>query len=170
MPLVSPTDKHIQVAEASSSATLVATNPLFSIVKPVPKPEVPVRNQSTDAQKSVVETLNCPLKLPPASKLTRSQHLFTIRTLMDPRMLAIKENMEFYMFMDMRAEFKWYSLSMTSQKWVSATRLYNERLADAGKDQGVEVVKKNPRALEEKLAAVESAILQRIEKHQFACE
>ena len=109
-----------------------------------------------------------PLPTPPAG-LTRSQLLFSIGTAMDVRSLAVQGDTEFYLFMEMRAEFQWTSFMMTSQKWVSATHIYNERLEQQTRVRGVLFIKKNPRALMEKLGEIEPKISKRLLTKNFKC-
>ncbi|KAF9523224.1 hypothetical protein CPB83DRAFT_871718 [Crepidotus variabilis] len=116
---------------------------------------------------SKVEELHQPVQAPIDPSLTRSQLLFSITTQMNPRSLLIKDNLEFFLFMDMRDELKWTSFGMTSLKWVSAVKTYNQRLEKRGKDTGVAVVKKSPRALMDKLSEIETSILQRVATRNF---
>ena len=60
-----------------------------------------------------------------ADGLTRSQWLFSLATNIDPRSLTIQENIKFYLFMDMHAEFKWISHEMSPKRWVDATAEFN---------------------------------------------
>ncbi|EGN94921.1 hypothetical protein SERLA73DRAFT_77655 [Serpula lacrymans var. lacrymans S7.3] len=53
--------------------------------------------------------------------LTRSQQLFHICSGIDPWSLNISSDAEFYLFMDMRLEYKWTTFGMNSHKWVQAT-------------------------------------------------
>jgi hypothetical protein len=110
-----------------------------------------------------------PLPSPPTAGLTRSQLLFSIGTAMDIRSLAVQGDTEFYLFMDMRAEFQWTSFAMTSQKWVTATHVYNERLEHQTRVQGILFVRKNPRALMEKLGEIEPKISKRLLTKNFKC-
>ncbi|KAG1804558.1 hypothetical protein EV424DRAFT_1351258 [Suillus variegatus] len=63
-----------------------------------------------------------------AAGQTRSQHLFSISMGIDPRSFTFQNLDEFYLFMEMRAEFKWLSYQMTSKRWVLATEEYNRHL------------------------------------------
>ncbi|KAF8969038.1 hypothetical protein BDZ97DRAFT_1902759 [Flammula alnicola] len=106
----------------------------------------------------------------PNSKwLTRSQLLFSIGTSIDPRVLQITDDNEFYLFMDMRAEFQWTSFGMTVSKWASAAKIYNEQLEALGKTKNIEILKKNPRALTDKLSEIEPKISERILKQNYLC-
>ena len=117
-----------------------------------------------------INLLTRPLPLPSHSKLTRTQLVFSVATSIDPRMLRINGDTEFYLFMDMRAEFQWTSFAMSSQKWASATHIYNSRLEDAAKKKGVLAIKKNPHALMDKLAEIEQKISERMIKQHFNCK
>ncbi|KAF8178001.1 hypothetical protein BJ912DRAFT_1146430 [Pholiota molesta] len=117
-----------------------------------------------------LDMLRRPLQLPAELKdqgLTRSQLLFSIGTTVDPRALRILGDDEFYLFMDMRAELQWISFSMTSSKWAIATKAYNERLAKLGKEKHFNVIKKNPRALMDKLNEIEPMISERLGDKDF---
>ena len=72
--------------------------------------------------------------------------------------------------MDMRAERQWASFSMTCRKWVNATNIFNTQLEERRKGENLDVVKKNPRALMDKLAEVEQQIIQRLTTENFACK
>lgn len=121
------------------------------------------------SEHSTESSLMQPLPLPPTAGLTRSQVLFSIGTAMDVRSLAVQGDIEFYLFMEMRAEFQWTSFAMTSQKWVSATHIYNERLEQQTRARGVLFIKKNPRALMEKLGEIEPKISKRLLTKNFKC-
>ena len=60
--------------------------------------------------------------------LTKSHRIFSIATRTDVRSLTIFGDIEFFLFMKMRAEWKWASFMMTSHKWVSETAEFNARL------------------------------------------
>jgi hypothetical protein len=116
-----------------------------------------------------LSSLTRPLPPPTTAGLTRSQLLFSIGTDMDVRSLAVQGDVEFYLFMEMRAEFQWTSFTMTSQKWVSATHIYNERLEQQTRVRGILFIRKNPRALMEKLGEIEPKISKRLLTKNFKC-
>ncbi|KAJ7081765.1 hypothetical protein B0H15DRAFT_912554 [Mycena belliarum] len=93
-------------------------------------------------------------------RLTRSQRLFSVLTGTNPKALEISRGHEFFLFVDMREELQWKTSDMTSKKWAEATVSYNERL-------GVSGVAKRPRALSDKLAELERAILSRLITNTF---
>jgi len=66
--------------------------------------------------------------------------------------------------MDLRAEHKWVTYSMTTTRWIRATNDYNQRLQQLGHQ---DVILKNPRAIMDKLADVEIAIADRILKNNY---
>ncbi|KAG2106101.1 hypothetical protein BD769DRAFT_1366791 [Suillus cothurnatus] len=99
-----------------------------------------------------------------AAGQTRSQRLFSISTGIDPRSLTFQSSDEFYMFMDMQAEFKWLSYQMTSKRWVLATEEYNRRLM---KKNGQSVVPKNPQALLRALGDIEPKLMSKITKNDY---
>ncbi|KAF9525245.1 hypothetical protein CPB83DRAFT_870915 [Crepidotus variabilis] len=107
------------------------------------------------------------VKAPADPSLTRSQLLFSVGTQVDVRSLSINSNLEFYLFMEMRDEFRWTSFGMTSHKWVSAVKIYNQRLVQRGKDEGVAVMAKSPRALMDKLSEIETRIFERVSTNNF---
>jgi hypothetical protein len=110
-----------------------------------------------------------PLSLPPSSKLTRSQLLFSVATRIDPRSLSISTSDEFFLFMDMRAEEGWVSFSMTTRKWIHAAQAYNERLEKLYQSNNLSTIKKNPRALVDKLGEIEQTIMNRIATANYMC-
>lgn len=73
--------------------------------------------------------------------------------------------------MEMREEFRWATFEMTPLKYVRATEDYNARLEtkNASKNRG-SVVKKNPRALMEKLTTIEEQVISRIANNNFKCK
>lgn len=103
-------------------------------------------------------------------KLTRSERLFSVATQVDIRSLTISGDSEFYLFMEMRAERKWASFRMNSHKWVVETDEYNKRLEAKNQQSSLSTVKKNPRALLEKLIAIEAAVLRRLATQNFTCK
>lgn len=110
-------------------------------------------------------------KLPrlPGSDLTPSQALFSKLTELDARCLRIERGDEFYVFMDLRAELQWASFKMNAFKWVQATEEYNKRLTKANRKAQRPTIKKNPRALIEKLVDIEQKILSRIARRDYRC-
>jgi hypothetical protein len=111
--------------------------------------------------------LTQPLPFPPApanGELTRSEQFFSSATSIDVRALKIASDAEFHLFMDLRAEHKWVTYSMTSTRWIRATNDYNARLQESGIQ---DVILKNPRALMDKLAEVEPIIADRILKNDY---
>ena len=116
---------------------------------------------------NTLRSLPLPVRHP---ELTRSQLIFSISTSIDPRSLAIERKDEFFLFMEMRAEHQWASFSMTCRKWVTATSSFNTQLEERQKGGNLEIVKKNPRALMDKLAEVEQQIIQRFTTGNFTCK
>ncbi|KAI6030972.1 hypothetical protein EDC04DRAFT_2548900, partial [Pisolithus marmoratus] len=95
---------------------------------------------------------------------TRSQQLFSIATGIPPESLVISGEDQFYLFMEMQAEFRWLSYQMTSRKWVDATNEYNRRLI---LKLGPSVMKKNPQALLQLLSRIECWLIERIIKDDY---
>ncbi|EIW75319.1 hypothetical protein CONPUDRAFT_66230, partial [Coniophora puteana RWD-64-598 SS2] len=106
--------------------------------------------------------------LPPG--LTRSEHFFSISTGIDARALRIEGDAEFYLFMDMRAEFKWQSYNMSPRKWVPATDVYNSRLRELNRARQIPTIAKHPQALLRKLGDIERSVLDRIHTKNFTCK
>jgi len=106
-----------------------------------------------------LKKLSSLLKLPDSQKLTRSERLFSLATKTDVRSMSIRDDGEFYLFMDMRAENLWASFNMTSCKWVTATQDYNTRLEALNVGRNRPTIKKNPRALLELLGEIEARII-----------
>ncbi|KAF8176924.1 hypothetical protein BJ912DRAFT_930520 [Pholiota molesta] len=135
--------------------------------KPSNTPPVQPAAQASSSKTTLsLEMLQRPLPKP-TKFLTRSQVLFSIGTSVDPQELRIAEGDEFFLFMDMRAEFQWISYAMTGSKWAAATNVYNKRLDDLGKKKNLRFIKKNPRALVDKLNEVEAQINNRIIKENY---
>jgi hypothetical protein len=84
--------------------------------------------------------------------------------------MTIKDESEFYLFMDMRAEYAWASFNMTSRKWVAAAAEYNARLGVLNEKKNSPTVKKNPRALLDLLWEVERRIFDRIVRNDYVCK
>ncbi|KAG2059579.1 hypothetical protein BDR06DRAFT_1066230, partial [Suillus hirtellus] len=96
--------------------------------------------------------------------ITRSQHLFSIATGIDPRSLTFQNSDEFYLFMNMQAEFKWVSYQMTSKCWVLAMEEYNRCLTQ---EAGRSVIQKNPQALLCVLGDIEPKLMNRIIRGEY---
>jgi len=110
--------------------------------------------------------LTQPLPLPVDAKQTQSEQFFLSATNVDIRALTIAKGLEFYIFMDLRAEYKWVTYSMTTTKWVHATNEFNSRLRKSGIQ---DVILKSPRAVMDKLAEIEDVIADRILKNNYLC-
>ncbi|KAG2349497.1 hypothetical protein BDR05DRAFT_972519 [Suillus weaverae] len=102
--------------------------------------------------------------------MTLSQHFFTIATRIDACAMHISSDVEFHLFMDMRAEFVWISFKMTPKQWAAATETYNNCLEEKNRANGSETVKKNPWALLQKLGVIEVAVMNHLAKNDFKCE
>ncbi|KAG1720846.1 hypothetical protein EDB19DRAFT_1917696 [Suillus lakei] len=92
---------------------------------------------------------------------TRSQCLFSIAMGIDPRSLTFQNSEEFYLFMNLWAEFKWVSYQMTSKRWVLVMEEYNRHLIEK---MGQSVIQKNPQALLHALGDIEPKLMNRIIK------
>ena len=114
--------------------------------------------------------LRKPLPLSHAS-LTRSELIFSAATSINPQSLVIAGGEEFYLFMDLRATHQWASFGMNSQKWVTATRLFNEAFTTQQHAKGIpDIIKKNPRALMDKLGEIKPKIAKRIATQNYRCK
>ncbi len=155
--------------------SIFANSPHTEKISPAPSERE--RNHDYDhdhpaATRALSAELLSPLPPPSTpSKLTPSEHLFLVSTSINPRSLKISEDVEFFTFMDLRAQQKWTSFSMTSRMWVKATADYNALLATRCRTQGLpDPLLKHPRALVEKLGEVETTIVRRVATKDFKCE
>lgn len=158
---------NLDCAVSEDMATEPTAQGLFKFKKPCVhlQREVQASNIS-----SPLDALNSPLPLSSLS-LTRSQLIFSAATSINARSLAIEHGDEFYLFMDMRETHQWSSFTMNSQKWVAATKLFNEALAQNQKAKGLSTaIKKNPRALMEKLGEIEANVMKRSVTKDFTCK
>ncbi|KAG2046052.1 hypothetical protein BDR06DRAFT_857411, partial [Suillus hirtellus] len=92
------------------------------------------------------------------------QHLFSISTGIDPCSLTFQNSHEFYLFMEMQAEFKWLSYQMTLKHWVLVTEEYDCCLI---KKKGQSVIQKNPQALLHVLDDIELKLMSKITKNNY---
>lgn len=99
--------------------------------------------------------------------LTHSQCLFSLATNIDAQALVIQEPSKFYLFMNMRAEFKWISHEMMSKRWVGAAAEYNKCLVAKG---GLSIILKHPLVLLRKLGEIELRLMNRIMKGDYTCK
>jgi hypothetical protein len=114
--------------------------------------------------------LRKPLPLSHAS-LTRSELIFSAATSINPQSLVIAGGEEFYLFMDLCAMHQWASFRMNSQKWVTATRLFNEAFTTQQHEKRIlDIIKKNPRALMDKLGEIEPKIVKQIATQNYTCK
>jgi hypothetical protein len=143
----------LQKASTSTSPSEVHATP----------PTTPV-----DASPTSADVFSRPVD-PKFEKLTRSERLFSLATRTNPRSLDISSNVEFYLFMEMRAERGWASFKMTSRKWVNETAEYNKRLTEKNRKAGLPTIEKNPRALLEKLTTIEAKVLERVATGNYTC-
>ncbi|KAI0684783.1 hypothetical protein BC835DRAFT_1292151, partial [Cytidiella melzeri] len=103
--------------------------------------------------------------------LTRSARLFKIHTGIDPTALKIGGGAEYYLFMDLRQQHQWASHRMNSHSYVEAVQLYNDALAIANKNRpDCPTLRKNPRAIMDKLGEVEAEVLDRIRRSDFVAK
>ena len=108
------------------------------------------------------------LPVPTISGTTRSQILVSLITGLDPRSLKFPNNDdEFYLFMELRAEYKWVTYNMSALNWVEAASIFNATLE---KKKGAGTIRKTPRALMEKLEDVEKKIHFRLKNNDFKCK
>lgn len=110
----------------------------------------------------------------PGQHLTRTEALFASATGLLPNALKISNDnhLEFYLFMDLRAERQWISYAMTPRKWIEATSAYNiglKVLVDSEKLKGP-FVPKTPHALMDALGDVEPKILAKLSSGKYECK
>lgn len=104
--------------------------------------------------------------------LTPSQRVFSISTGLNPLSMAITSGDEFFLFMNLRAELKWASYSMSPSRWVEAANAYNVELETLNRRLGHAswTTCKTPRALMDKLNEVESMVVRRLAAGDYKCE
>ena len=108
------------------------------------------------------------LPVPTISGTTRSQILISLVTGLDPRSLKFSNNDdEFYLFMELRAEYKWVTYNMSALNWVEAASIFNTTVE---KKKGAGTIRKTPCALMEKLEDVEKKIHFRLKNNDFKCK
>ena len=76
----------------------------------------------------------------------------------------IKKSEEFYLFMNMHAEFKWISHEMTSKRWIEAMGEYNKCPIIKC---GLSAILKHPLTLLQKLGELEPRLMNRIMKGNY---
>lgn len=101
-------------------------------------------------------------ELPP--NLTPTQLVFKLHTGKDPRSQVIEKGDEWFLFMDLRAQYKWRSFDIN---WKEATKILNDALFNKHPFQ---FVRKEPLALHQALFAVEKTIDVKISSNNFSCE
>ncbi|KAI1790224.1 hypothetical protein LXA43DRAFT_973740 [Ganoderma leucocontextum] len=140
-------------APSSSSPTGQASSRASSILGHLPTFFSQCRLDQTPGPTAV----SICLPAPAITGRTRSQRIISAVTGFDPRCLTFPKNddTEFYLFMDLRAQYKWATYTMSATAWVEAASIYNAALESK---KGQDAVRKTPRALMEKLEAVEATI------------
>lgn len=136
-----------------------------------------VRDASSAPKSSVVaragSVLHANSKLPKINivGLTPSQRIFSIATGLDPQSLSVSSGDEFFLFVNLRAEHKWASYSMTPSKWVEAATVYNTELEKLNRSLShfKWITHKTPRALMDKLSEVEGMVLRRLAAGDYKC-
>lgn len=85
--------------------------------------------------------------------------------------MSISSGDEFFLFMNLRAEYKWASYDMTPPKWVEAAIIYNTDLEKHNRSLGHFrwTSHKTPRALRDKLSEVEAMVLRRLAAGDYKC-
>ena len=174
--LLNAMDSNNSLAVPSSTADVMTTNPNIMAAATATVTSSSGSSSATvypqHAQKLTTASTEASLMLPRfcVNGLTRSQRLFSLATNIDPRSLLIQGDSEFFLFMDMRAEFKWISHEMTPKRWVEATAEYNKRMVAKRLGSGPSVVLKHPLALSRKLGELEPRLMSRILKADFKCK
>ncbi|KAI1789749.1 hypothetical protein LXA43DRAFT_892226 [Ganoderma leucocontextum] len=100
----------------------------------------------------------------------RSQRIISAATGFDPRSLKFPkdDNVGYFLFMDLRAKYKWVTHGMTAGMWVEAASIYNAALK--AKKTGASItpiIRKMPRALMEKLQEIESVVHHRKKNNDY---
>lgn len=121
--------KHNREPKASALTSAVVAHPA-RIEASSAAPSTVRRNE---AHERALQMLVSKLPLVGSSALTPSQALFSRLTELDIRCLRIGQGVEFFIFMDLRAELGWASFKMNAFKWVNATQEYNNKLTEYGR-------------------------------------
>ncbi|KAG2097022.1 uncharacterized protein F5147DRAFT_816938, partial [Suillus discolor] len=168
----SPTDQRILSATLDHYLKLRSRLPYCKAPSHCQLPEVTPGNSTppaTTVNGPVATTINsttlAAILRPPG--MSCSQHFFTITMSIDARAMKISSNIEFHLFMDMRAEFTWISFKMTPKQWAVVTETYNSCLEEKNYANGLQTVRKNPQALLRKLGEVEVIVMNRVVKNDF---
>ncbi|EGN91507.1 hypothetical protein SERLA73DRAFT_157538 [Serpula lacrymans var. lacrymans S7.3] len=169
MPPVSTTTTALTTQFPAMTAPAAATTTLETFFKSQ-NPKVAIftekascpQHSGPSSNPVTTEALIQPLPPPGVPGLSCLQHLFAITTGVDPRALTISSDKEIFAFMDLQYEHRWTSFGMTSQRWVETTELYNVKLEEIGRRDGIFVSKKHPDALFEKLGDIEEKVIERI--------
>ncbi|KAI0694289.1 hypothetical protein BC835DRAFT_1274738, partial [Cytidiella melzeri] len=169
-----------QLANTFKKRILVPIDPVLLECSPSTAPNSstpamtapPVSVSCVRTAPSTVEALSERLPLPDDMLgLTPSARLFKIHTNIDPTSLKISGDVEYFLFMDLRAKHHWASHRMTSTSYVEATHNYNEALVAAYQNKSSHPPsKKNPRAIMDKLGEIEGEVLERLARNDFKCE
>ena len=104
------------------------------------------------------------------AKLTPSERFFSLATRVDIQSHEISGDFEWKLFVDLRAEQQWISRGMPPQKWLEATRLYNERLNTKALEDHRQFVHKHRQALVNKLSWIEGQVLEQLATGNYTCE
>lgn len=108
------------------------------------------------------------LPIPKISGTTRSQILISLVAGLDTASLTFpkSDDDEFFLFMELHAQYKWVTFNMSALSWVEAMSIFNAAIE---KKKGVKVIRKMPRALMEKLEEIEKVIHTRLKNNNFKC-
>ncbi|OJT10741.1 hypothetical protein TRAPUB_12742 [Trametes pubescens] len=122
-------------------------------------------HSSTNSTSSCIATLVAPLLLPKTA--TSDAKTPSCDLYQSPRP-KVPEDIEFFVFMDLRAEQKRTSFSISSRMSVGATEEFNSRLAIRYTEKGLPPpFPKHPRALADKLADIETTIIKKISANDY---
>ena len=107
------------------------------------------------------------LPTPNVSGTTKSQRIISAATGFPTQSMKFSnDDVEFFLFMNLRAQYQWATHKMTSVSWVEATSIFNAALEK--KKPGA--FRKTPRALMEKLESVEKQVHYRKKRNDYRCE
>ena len=105
------------------------------------------------------------------SSLMRSQRLYSKLAGISYEAFVIKwEGIESFIFMELRAKYKWVSFQVPAYAWVTYTHEYNDHLEEDNDANGIRTIQKNLRALVKMLSEIEVVILTCLAQGDFACE
>lgn len=136
--------------------------------KPTSKPTLSHAN--TESPPNSIDIFSPSTSNSELNKLTPSERFFSLATRIDVRSIEISGDLEWRLFVDLRAEHQWMSHRMPPKRLMEATALYNTKLEQKASEGCQRFVRKHPRAIVSKLAWIEGQVLQRLTTGNFVCK